>query len=113
MALRKTLLTRYASPWLMAIHDLSPVMYTDFLLQATINLSTDARPLSIHASTDDFTEPTLAEGFTDVQADELVRHVTKLCQSGVAFTVVDDLLIRCFDLISQPPAEVRVRLTFS
>ncbi|KAL0946866.1 hypothetical protein HGRIS_013032 [Hohenbuehelia grisea] len=92
IALRRTLQTRYVVPWLLALHNLDPALYTNFLYEIAIGMAEEQMD-----------EGSLGLDGADRDADHLdkiLAFVTRFSQNFVAFSIFDDLFLRWAQALS-------------
>ncbi|KAL5490495.1 hypothetical protein ACEPAI_5328 [Sanghuangporus weigelae] len=87
VACRKTLLEKYATRWLFAIHCQDPDMYAAVVFKTVTDLAMDTLDVVTSMTSGD-KEP------LSLCADKVLRSILKLCQSSVAFSTVDDLFLK-------------------
>ncbi|TDL27495.1 hypothetical protein BD410DRAFT_782583 [Rickenella mellea] len=97
VARRKSLLTRYAAPWLLALHNRDRVFYSHLLFNLCTELATESDdPESAGGAR-------FAHSSAELKrvewAERVFRYVVKLHQSTVAFSAIDDLLPKFLDAV--------------
>lgn len=112
VASRRSLLTRFALPWLFELHNLQPDFYCEVLFETCLQAAKDKDCLEPAAMLDNVGQENvhspslLIHLFIDyflVQlnkiCDDLLRSIIKLCQYSVVFSVFDALFIRWLDFV--------------
>ncbi|KAG6900872.1 hypothetical protein C0993_009990 [Termitomyces sp. T159_Od127] len=105
LATRRALLSRYAKPWLLALHDLDPVAYASLVYDTFLDIDfppNPANPIRMNFNAE--------QSQNDVHArhDNVLRSITKLCHFQVIFTAFNRLFIYWLESTSQgSPKEAR------
>ncbi|KAK7693413.1 hypothetical protein QCA50_002981 [Cerrena zonata] len=91
VASRRALLQRYAAPWMLAFHDRDITAYANTVYELLVEHAEGAY-------TDDYFLKSLSEQETQKRnaaiSDRILRHIIKICQASVVFTVFEDLFHR-------------------
>ena len=82
---RHALLSRFAVPWLLEVHELDPALYGQVVLDTCSEVAADQNPV---------TQPSR-------HSESLLRSIIKLCHTSVIFSVFDFTFIRWMELASQ------------
>ncbi|KDR81629.1 hypothetical protein GALMADRAFT_239698 [Galerina marginata CBS 339.88] len=94
VAARRSLLFRFALPWLLELHNLHPDFYCqtvfDTCFQAAVNRDPKEFDMSHYVN--------LERNHSNL-CDDVLRSIVKLCQFSVVFTVFDQLFVRWMDLL--------------
>ncbi|PPQ66076.1 hypothetical protein CVT26_010818 [Gymnopilus dilepis] len=89
---RRSLLSRFALPWLMELHNIHPPLYSEIVFDACLQSVQDP---DVGA----FDSLQLVTKDSDI-SDKVLRSIIKLCHASVVFDVFDELLARWIELLS-------------
>ncbi|KAH8117558.1 hypothetical protein DFH11DRAFT_1504486 [Phellopilus nigrolimitatus] len=94
---RKHLLTKYATRWLFALHCQNPELYISLLFETVTDIARDTME---DIEDLEFTRDSAhSKELISLWADKVLRFIMKICQSSLAFSVVDDLLLRWLNVV--------------
>ncbi|PFH54331.1 hypothetical protein AMATHDRAFT_38260 [Amanita thiersii Skay4041] len=96
VAFRRALQTRYASPWLLALHDYDPTLYPDIVYDAC----EDVVNLQAADGTLDIIPISQTEKYQAERCDRILRYISKLSQAQVVYTAFDELILRWLNFAS-------------
>ncbi|KIK57795.1 hypothetical protein GYMLUDRAFT_228917 [Collybiopsis luxurians FD-317 M1] len=98
VASRRALLSRYAIPWLLALHHQNADSYCNLLFDICAELTDDV----IDLPTDLFTEDPSHDVKTHAAQyhDKVLRALTRLLQNSITFTVSENLFVRWLSSLS-------------
>ncbi|KAF8163325.1 hypothetical protein B0H34DRAFT_805778 [Crassisporium funariophilum] len=90
VAARRSLLSRFAIPWLLELHNLGPSLYGQIVFEACLELAAD-RGLDPTAF---YTRHQVKDGKgSTTRCDNLLRSIVRFCQASVIFSVFDDVFL--------------------
>ena len=112
MTVRTALLSRYAVPWLLALHDQDQEGYANILYETCVELADDrivGSEVFDLTGTDvsrrmKFFESALRESVKEVairRLDTVLFSIVKITQASVTFTCSDQLLAHWFNLATE------------
>ncbi|KAF4615386.1 hypothetical protein D9613_003079 [Agrocybe pediades] len=96
VAARRSLLSRFALPWLYELHNLQPDFYCEVLFETCLQAAEE-----IDSSGLELALPGDAAEKSSKLCDDILRSIIKLSQSSVVFSVFDDLFIRWLEFIHE------------
>ncbi|RDB21389.1 hypothetical protein Hypma_011626 [Hypsizygus marmoreus] len=94
IAARRTLLSQYVKPWLLALHDQDAKIYAGLIYESCIDTEGFSSGV-LGALSDVATKEQLLS-----QCDKALRWITRLSQVSVAFTIFDELLLLWLESVS-------------
>lgn len=97
---RRALLLRYAMPWLLQVHDLQRQLYAQCLYQQCLQLADSSTSGISQLPEHDHSDGELCSQEIKV-ADETLKLIVKLCQTGIVWTTFDDLFVNWLDTMSR------------
>ncbi|KAJ4487923.1 hypothetical protein J3R30DRAFT_3280032 [Lentinula aciculospora] len=98
VASRKALLSRYAIPWLLALHNQNPENYCNLLYDICAELRDDEidLPTDLFSEAPDYNVKAHAAQYHD----KVLRSLTRLFHNSIAFTVSEKLFVRWLSSLS-------------
>ncbi|EAU88627.2 hypothetical protein CC1G_12019 [Coprinopsis cinerea okayama7 len=87
---RRALLSRYAEPWLLSLHNQDPEAYSSIIYDACVELAEDR---TASGGVFEYTSES-ALGKSPTRLNEILYCISKVSQSFIAFTAMNDLILR-------------------
>ena len=126
VATRRALHSRYAAPWLLALHDQDIAVYATTLFDLQVEYAEEQsywdpallgemseRQISVSISPVNHCPPLhAAQKRQAIVADTILRHIIKICQTSIVFTVFDDLFKHWLERVDALEVVAHVRNPF-